>query len=280
MSIKVGDKIKIVNANISGGRYQNGDVFTVHSVKEYGIVFVKEHDQCVWASEYEVIKETPHINVGDTVKLIDKFYEHEKFKSDSRHIRKQIASLVGKEFEVYSIDFGRAHTRAGIIYTIPIELLEKVEELPAKTISDEIEDLIEALVEVIKPAVEMATEIVKKLVEVYGVDLVETSKRIDQGMSFQEAIESMTKHRYTDEQIAEAERIIGEIVAGMAWRHQITFALVDGNIIALSWRDRYENTKQVFEAKCSPHDEYNETIGKMVCLCRATGRKLPDWIYV
>lgn len=220
------------------------------------------------------------INVGDTVKLIDKFYEHEAFRSDIGWIRKQIASLKNTQFIVKDIYLSTNRAVTGKIdYTVPVELLEKVEELPAKTISDEIEDLIEAFAEVVKPVVEMITEFVKRLVEVYGVDLVEISKRIDQGMSFQEAIESISKHRYTDEQIAEAERIMGEIVADMAWRHQITFALVDGNIIALSWRDRYENTKKVFEAKCSPHDEYNETIGKMICLCRAAGKKLPDWIW-
>ena len=221
------------------------------------------------------------IKVGDTVKLIDKFYEHEAFKAESRHIRKQIASLKDAQFIVKDI-YGHTNRAATgkIDYTIPVELLEKAEEMPEKTIYEEVENLIEALTEIIKPAMEMVREIIEKLVEVYGVDLVEISKLIDQGMSFQEAIESTSKHRYTDEQVREAQRIIGEIVADMAWRQQITFALVDGNIIALSWRDRYENTKQVFEAKCSPHDEYNETIGKMVCLCRATGRKLPDWIYV
>jgi len=127
--VKVGDKIKIVNANISGGRYQNGDVFTVHSVKEYGTVFVKEHDQGVWASEYEVVKEMPkaEIKPGDKVRLTDKFYEHEAFKSDKRYIRKPIASLAGREFKITAILFGRAHTTADIMYTIPIELLEKVE---------------------------------------------------------------------------------------------------------------------------------------------------------
>jgi hypothetical protein len=31
-------------------------------------------------------------------------------------------------------------------------------------------------------------------------------------------------------------------------------------------------------AHCSPHDEFNRTIGIMVALCKATGRKLPDWV--
>lgn len=218
------------------------------------------------------------IKVGDKVKLIDKFYEHEKFKGDKRHIRKQIASLKGKEFEVYAIDFGRAHTATDIIYTIPVELLEKVEELPKPG------DLFRVIgnkgnyhrfelgeiVRLVNPFDWTYDCICKGYSKHHG-------KVRDQVVRISD-IKPYTKHRYTDEQIAEAQRIIGEIIAKMAWPHQITFDLIDGNIIELRCKNRYENTRKVFIAKCSPSDEYNETIGKMVCLCKAAHRKLPDWI--
>lgn len=214
------------------------------------------------------------IKVGDAVKLIDKFYEHEKFKGDKRHIRKQIASLKGKEFEVYAIVFGRAHTTADIMYTIPLDLLEKVE--PDRPVFEAGKSYVfdKTLLEQ-KPRPDgWENDVDGKNV---GFEPGSSCGIVRGYMVMREWCKE-AKHRYTAKQRAEAEKIIGKIIADMAWRHQIAFALVDGNIIALSWRDRYSDTKQVFEAKCSPHDEYNETIGKMVCLCRAAHRKLPDWV--
>lgn len=219
------------------------------------------------------------ISVGDTVKLIDKFYEHESFKSDERWIRKQIASLKGKEFKVKYISLlaDRASTDK-IHYTIPIELLEKVEELPKVPKPG---DLFKVVGNTSPRHFFDTGDVVRfAVISDSGSYIYDRSDGRRQRVSPSDLEPFTTKHRYTADQIAEAQRIIGEIVADMAWHQQIAFALVDGNIIALSWKNRYENTKEVFEAKCSPHDEYNEAIGKMVCLCKATGRKLPDWIYV
>lgn len=195
------------------------------------------------------------IKVGDKVKLIDKFYEHEAFRSDSRWIRKQIASLKGKLFKVTAILFGRAHTATDIIYTIPIELLEKIEELPKKTGFDEIENLIEAFAGLVKPIVEMG-------------------KLTKQGMSLQEAIESMSKHRYTDEQIAEAEQIIGKIVASLPdWD---TFFFRRNGSETMLYAGGNANKQN--SAKCRETDEYNQTIGRMIALCNHTGHKRPEWL--
>lgn len=82
------------------------------------------------------------------------------------------------------------------------------------------------------------------------------------------------KHSYTAEQIAEAQRIIGELVAdsnnGKGCRmisdtkKKKCFAIVGCN---------------TYTAHCSDGDEYNRYIGIMIALCRANGRKVPDWVY-
>jgi hypothetical protein len=381
--VKVGDKIKVVNANISGGRYKNGDVFTVLSVKEYGIVFVKEHDQCIWDSEYEVVESEdkpmvkvgdkvryngiggskgvlkkgnvydvialsttmkdwvyvrsdkksgynginasekieqpftylakneyevvedksptlvgiqfenhrymgyelsslksirepedtiefiPNIRKSDKVKLIDKFYEHEAFKRHKRHIRKQIASLKDTELEIGDI---RAST-GKIDYSIPVELLEKVEELPKPG------DLFKVInkgigyhhfetgevVEFIKDETFMGMYLLRGYCKYHG-GVYDQFVRISD-------IEPYTKHRYTDEQIAEAEQIIGKIVAdfpnGVSLKFRKegikTYTYVDGVNF-----DRF--------ATCSKSDEYNQTIGRMVALCKQVRRPLPEWL--
>jgi hypothetical protein len=336
--VKVGDKIKVVNANISGGRYKNGDVFTVLSVKEYGIVFVKEHDQCIWDSEYEVvesedkpmvkvgdkikivnaklssgeykngdvftvigvllsdnvfvkehdviiwpieydvIKEKPktEIKSGDTVKLIDKFYEHDAFKELSRDHRKDIANQAGKELKLTFVCDGR------VCYTaenqgaksIPIELLEKAEQLPKpgdlfKVIHKGIgyhHFEIGEVVEFIKDETSMGMYLLRG----YSKDRNEVCDQV----LYRSDIEPYTKHRYTDEQIAEAEQIIGKIVASLPdW--DTFFFRREGSetMIYASGNANKQNS-----AKCMETDEYNQTIGRMITLCKHVGRPLPEWL--
>lgn len=209
--VKVGDTIKVVNAKLAEGRYKNGDILTVEQIMLNNGVYVKEHNRCLWESEYEVV---PNIRKGDTVRLIDKFYEHKVFKKQLRSVRKSIASLGGKVEKVNYIFKDRASV-GFINCTTPLELLERVES---------------------------------------------------------------TKHRYTDEQIAEAERIIGEIVAGFREGECFYVLVVTAHGIAIRYRTGMNDCYGRFDSRCSPNDEFNRTIGVMVALCKAVGRKLPEWV--
>ena len=35
---------------------------------------------------------------------------------------------------------------------------------------------------------------------------------------------------------------------------------------------------QKVSAQCSPDDEFNPTVGKLVCICKLLGHKVPSWI--
>jgi len=87
-----------------------------------------------------------------------------------------------------------------------------------------------------------------------------------------------TLHRHTPEQVAEAQRIIGEIVSG--FRNFECFFIRDESDRELSiyYTKEVRDGMHTITAHCSPHDEFNRTIGLLVALCKATGRKLPDWI--
>ena len=273
--VKVGDKVRVVNAWHSGGKYKNGDVLTVERVVGSAI-YAKEVSRLLVSTECELYEP---IKVGDTVTLIDNFYEHEKFKAEPRIRRKSIASLDGDVFNITHINFSNlASTTSGIVWTIPLDLLRKVDDTVDKTLSDEIEQLVMSFAELIKPVVEMARDIIENLVEVCGVDLVEISERINQGMSFQEAIESTTLHRHTPEQVAEAQRIIGEIVAGFNLGQRYYIRDESDMELIIRYTAGEADGGHTITAHCSPHDEFNRTIGLLVALCKATGRKLPDWL--
>lgn len=215
------------------------------------------------------------IKIGDKAKLIDKFYEHEAFKKLERCERKDIANQSGKALTVLDFYFGRARYSGESVgrYKIPIELLEKVEELPKPG------DLFRVIGNSGVPHYFENGDIVK-LVQPYDwtYDCICKGYCKYHGGVYNQVIrisdiEPYTKHRYTDEQIAEAQRIIGEIVA----------SLPDWNNYAFSRHDditfMYENDQLTDRgARCFKTDEYNQTIGRMIALCRHVGRPLPEWL--
>ena len=80
------------------------------------------------------------------------------------------------------------------------------------------------------------------------------------------------KHRYTDEQINEAKMIIGRLVADLEQATDLAF-IEDGNLTKL-----YIDGRKVSEAKCSPQDEPNRAIGRMVAMLKRFDDPLPTWI--
>lgn len=74
-----------------------------------------------------------------------------------------------------------------------------------------------------------------------------------------------------EEKTREAHRIIGEIVS-KAREVRFLDCLYNPNDTEIEY-----NGKR-FIAKCSPTDKYDVVIGRMVALCKAVGRKLPEWV--
>ena len=86
------------------------------------------------------------------------------------------------------------------------------------------------------------------------------------------------KHQYSEKHIAEAEQIIGHIVAHDNEASVIRFDHDGKYTTAETGRSYYALGARYGEAKCSDDDCFNICIGRMVALCKATGTRLPDWI--
>jgi len=75
---KVGQRIKIVAAWGTEGKYRDGDEFVVKTVRFDGVVFVAEHNRPIATTEYVIITEAPikyrevkrKANVGERIKIV------------------------------------------------------------------------------------------------------------------------------------------------------------------------------------------------------------------
>jgi hypothetical protein len=298
MKVKVGDKVRYNGIGGSNKELKKGNVYEVialsTTMKDW--IYVRSDKESIYdgsnASEkiaqpftylaenqYEVVKETPmaEIKPGDKVRLTDKFYEHEAFKSDKRYMRKQIASLAGREFKITAILFGRAHTATDIKYTIPIELLEKVEALPKNPKPGD-------LFKVINKGNGYHNFELGEVVEFVEVDrsgmyelrgYIKRKNEVGNQILYSSDLEPYDgKHRYTDEQIAEAEQIIGKIVASLPDWNNYAFSTIGRKTAVYENDDKSKGE----DAMCRETDEYNKTIGRMIALCNHTGYKRPDWL--
>lgn len=90
--------------------------------------------------------------------------------------------------------------------------------------------------------------------------------------------QEVNKRIYTYPEIQEAQRIIGEIVAGFRWGEG--FVVVDRSEreLTIHYTSRSLDSFHTFTAKCSPNDKFDKTIGTMVALCKATSRDLPEFV--
>lgn len=76
MSVKVGDKIRIVDARDNGGAYNNGDVFVVAEIpKKYSRSVVTEEAYYITSNEYEIItkEEADRMKAekGDLIRIVN-----------------------------------------------------------------------------------------------------------------------------------------------------------------------------------------------------------------
>ena len=90
------------------------------------------------------------------------------------------------------------------------------------------------------------------------------------------------KHSYTAEQIADAKQIVSDILLNACrrgWQVSYGFHNNEDVIWARYVIPEKHPMGEYHVAKCSETDEYNPYIGIMIALCRANGRKVPDWVY-
>jgi hypothetical protein len=228
----------------------------------------------------DTIEFIPNIRKSDKVKLIDKFYDHDAFKELSRDHRKDIANQVGKELKLTFVCDGWVSYTAENqgVKSIPVELLEKAEELPKVPKQGDLFKVINKGIGYHHFELGEVVEFIKGETYYSGMYLLrgyskDRNEVCDQ-LLYKSDIEPYTKHRYTDEQIAEAEQIIGSIVASLPdW--DTFFFRREGSetMIYASGNANKQNS-----AKCMETDEYNQTIGRMIALCRHVGRPLPKWL--
>ena len=244
-SVKVGDKVRVVNPIQSCGHYKKGDVLTVSFWCNEGIK-TKESNTALLHREYELYEP---IKVGDTVTLIDKPWETDVWKGMDRFYKKYFMKLKGIIWTVEKIRIGYFNSnydcddsQNGCPFIVPLGLLRKVDD----------------------------GKKIEQTISTYAQHVVNLAR------------DCFTKHpvihRHTDEQIAEAQRIIGEIVAGFKFgQHFHPHGESDKELTIRYTAEPLDEFHNI-TAHCSPHDEFNRTIGLLVALCKATGRKLPDWV--
>ena len=309
-SVKVGDKVRVVNAWHSGGQYKNGDVLTVEQTLGNSII-TKEASRLLLSSEYELYEP---IKVGDTVTLIDKPWETDVWKGMDRWFNHGIMRTKNSSWTVININKG--HYGGKYIdcddspnespWKIPLELLRKVDDgINAEWIATGVVDdgVIKGTVEPKKG--DPATSFKPGKKYVYSKELNKRGnepstvsflwhdmcdgKEVDVTSEFRGSIGSFviipqwcyeipTLHRHTPEQIADAQRIIGEIVAGFKFCQYFYIRNESDRELTIRYTSEIADGMHTITAHCSPHDEYNRTIGLLVALCKATGRKLPDWV--
>ena len=195
---------------------------------------------------------------GDKVRLKQDYYKHDWFKAWDRENRKRISLGANKVARV---------TVEDMFVVFSIHSLKNVAEIRFndRTYLQVHEDMLESV----------ATRVT--YTEPTYDDLLETINLITESEEFKriERIFGRTsKHSYTAEQIAEAQRIIGELV--VASRYGEDYEILDDEKSRKCW---VHYDCKTYTAYCSEDDEYNLYIGIMIAMCKANGRKVPDWVY-
>lgn len=237
---------------------------------------------------FDSITLIPSIKVGDTVRLIDKYYEHEDFKKLDRDLRKEIGKARGKDFvafEIKRLPLGLvvdSYCTSGSLYDIPLSMLERVEPKAKEepSIADRFASIPERLVkrhakvgEKIRIVAEDASHDLYKngdtrTVSYIGSGAVRVQEHNWWICDEEYLVIESGKHVYTDEQKAEALRIATEILNENYKQNPIP----NKEIVVKLWGGK------IGKSKCAPTDEYAYEIGLMVACCHATGRNLPNWI--
>lgn len=207
-------------------------------------------------------------NDGGKVRLKKDYYKNWWFGGLSRDKRKKISEKENRVARVTTNDM------SDICQEYPNGIVEI--RFNDRTFCRVHEDMLESVAtkvtntEPIYTVVNYCNDLMEtiRLREKLGVinETVEKAKRFVENIS--------KKHSYTAEQIAEAQRIIGELV--VASRYEEGYEILDDENKKKCWVIMGYNA---YTAHCSEGDEYNLYIGIMIAMCKANGRKVPDWVY-
>lgn len=240
------------------------------------------------------------VKVGDTVTLIDKPWEWDGWAKLPRKRRLIYKGFMGKENEVIRIIdspnvtdlLGRVCADIGRHYIVPLAILRKVEPVdlpfdfetePVKAEPKRVPMTNEPHPEIKEGArfvvVNKPDNIALKIGDVLVLCRNDNSRapffyhNDKMRCEWWKSLAPLeARHRYTDEQINEAKMIIGRLVADLEQATGLAF-FEDGNLTRL-----YIDGRKVSEAKCSPQDEPNRAIGRMVAMLKRFDEPLPTWI--
>lgn len=234
---------------------------------------------------------------GDTVVLKEQFYEEPRFKEMDRGSRKLYAGFKSVAFVVSEVGLGEfgayVRTSKGWLRAELFELVKKPEvtaiwydectEYPPK-----------------KPVVEVRRKAVNgewikitngcpshnqdyKNGDIFRAEF-DTYGKIHRPENYciyeseyvvlenYEPADYNPKRRWTMEEIQEAKIIVYDLFFHNPECLKLSLHIGHDGIT------HAERKGEHFTAKCCPTGEPNEHIGRMVALCKATGRTLPDWI--
>mgnify|MGYP007069473121 CR=1 FL=1 len=224
---------------------------------------------------------------GDKIKLKKDFYKEENFKELVRSSRKSIAELVGKILTVKSYGYvsnDLLHVTIGGEGDYVI--LTSVAEPIAKPATREKRKAVEGeYVKIVKPLMAIG----------YGEDAVfEVGEVCKNGFLVKDSEDKLyisdseyvvipapefnvpapALRTWTQEEIQEAKDIVLDILFS------------ETRVLKIEGKDIIKTGDPIFSAyggkrytaRCSEHDQWNFWVGKMVAMCTASGRKLPDWV--
>jgi len=251
------------------------------------------------------------IKVGDKVRLKDKFYDEPDFKNEDRYHRVHLAKNKGFVLPVDDIHYNSYSKQTRVVskenkgdYTIPISLLEKVEE-PVVQEENTIEARVGMWFERIgfdnglktgeKYQIASINATGDYLVNINGdtmLCLPKNAKLLPHYYSKQQEADQRKFERrlnnvldrnpqnfrkWTKEEVTEAKCFIAEFIIrlnGNGYSVTINYhstIRIDARIVA-------GTLVKTASARCSKKDEYNPYIGTMVALCKATNLAMPDWV--
>ena len=216
---------------------------------------------------------------GDLVKLKDEFYDEPDFKKQTRGFRKHIAEAKGIIYE-----------HSGMGCSIPESLLELADMPKPRITGIWFDECTDSPAKKIEPKVGMYAKIIKpkygeRVGDIIRIEKVESPARIRYNttphsgipysrVSYVGSYELLPNYKpmrkWAESEIVEAKCIACDL-----------FFSLEGKNFGYKFLDYYcriHMNGREFTAKACSTDEPNINIGRMVVLCKATGRPLPDWI--
>lgn len=298
--VKVGDKVK---SRFYGNGVIEDDGHSLVGVR-FGSGSYRAYRKDDWSnthSDNDSIEFIELIKVGDTVTLIDRPWETDVWNGMDRFYKKYFMKLKGTIWTVekirtdyFNADYDCDDSQNGCPFIVPIDLLRKVDDtIRADRITTGVVDdsVVKGIVEPkrgdlfrvigndgrhmhsVGDVVEFVSDPISQSYETYCPKTGRTQFVHKTDLEPYDGI-----HRHTPDQIAETQRIIGEIVADFKFGQCYYIRDESGKDLTIRYTAETADGMHTITAHCSPHDEFNRTIGIMVALCKATGRKLPDWV--